>query len=475
MKNFKKITVIAISLVLALSCFFACGKKATEDDGKVKATAKPSPESIIAQIRLSGYTYYDKAPNLENYYLNFNKNYPGVEVTVFRDDVGADTYFEAIDAIIESGNLEVLGDVVLLDTSRMTKLAQAGKLVNLSNYVGKVLDFDTFEPINPQTALLPAAYDASLYNGQLYMNAIEYNHKFVFLNVKMLSEYGYSFPKDDWTWDDLIAIAEDLASKGVKTPIAMDYGDYAIWGAFARSNGQEIYDHVGTSENVKNLCLTNPKVSDGIESLANIVDPKRGLVDKVNGKDIDPKNLSKYAFVIADHEDISKWKETICSPDCDFEWDYIHFPRWNAKDYETSGIYSQSIGTTVYGFAVVDHGKSDTYNDAFYKACAYLALQANIASAAEVYALDGEVVPANRIANSKKFWREYPIDGKNSSVFSNFAESADFDATLSSFMPVYAEAEIDIETAINEYLGGGKTMQEILQTVQDRALASWHY
>lgn len=474
MKIFKRIIIVALSVALALAMLCSCGTESVGEE-TVKATAKPTPESLIAQIRLSGYTYFDKATNLDNFYLNFNKKYPGVEVTVYRDDVGTETYFEAIDAIIESGNLEVLGDVVLLDTARMTKLAQAGKLINLSNYVGDVLDFDTYSKINPNTALLPAAYDACLYDGQLYMSAIEYNHKFVFLNVSMLEENGYSFPKDDWTWDTLSEIAVELKSKGIDTPIAMDYSDYDVWGAFARSNGADIYDNVGTDKSIKDLSLTNPDVVSGLEYLADLVDPAKGLVDCIDASGIDAKDISKYAFIVADHEDITNWKETICDENCDFSWDYIHFPRWNHEDADGIITYSQSIGANVYGFAVIDHGDSDTYNAAFYRACAYLALQANVASAAEAYCLDGEAVPANRVANSKKFWREYPMEGKNSSVFSNFAETADFCATLSCFMPIYSEDEIDINFAIDGYLSGERTMLEGLQTLQDNAIANWNY
>ncbi len=472
MKNLKKIILVALSLVIVLSLLCSCGEEENQET-VIKATPKPTPENLISQVRLSGYTYFDKASNLEDFYMTFNKEYPGVEVTIYRDDVTTEVYFDAVDAMIENGNLDELGDVVLLDSSRMAKLAHEGKLLNLSEYVGSVLNFDDFSPIDPESDLLPAAYNASLYDGQLYMVAVEYNHKFVFLNVSMLEENGYSFPNDDWTWEDLVTIAEDLKTKGIQKPIAMDYTDYAVWGAFARSYGQDIYDYIGNSDSVKELCLTNPEVVKGLEDMADIVDPARGIVDAVNSKDINAEDLAKYAFVIADHEDIAYWNEYLTGENCGFNWDYIHFPRWNDADFETNGKYYQSIGSEVYGFAVIDHGESETYNDEFYRTCAYMALQASVTSASKAYCLKGEAVPANKEANSFKFWREYPEEGKNSSVFSNFADTADYAASLSCFMPIMSENEIDITYAVEGYLSGERTMVESLQQLQDKAIASW--
>ena len=471
-KMLKKLLVAFISILLVAAVLCSCSE--AEEEETVQATPKPNPQNLVAQVKLSGYLYYDKAENLSTYIDVFHQDYPGVEVTINRDYVSTDVYFEALDDIMAGDNLEEVGDVVLMDAARMEKYAAEGKLVDLSQYIGDVLNYDTYNKINMSTDLLPAAYDACLYNDSIYMVALEYNHKFVFLNYSLISQVGESFPTDDWTWDDLVRIAEKVKTElNVETPVAMDYTSYEIWGAFARSYGQDIYDYVGNSDDTKRLNLTHPDVVQGIEDMADIVNPERGLVKCINASDIDAADLSKYAFVIADHEDITLWEEYICSEECDFEWDYIHFPRWNAEDYEETGTYYQAIATEVYGFAVINHGITDEYTDEFYRSCAYLALYATVEEAAEAYALDGESVPANKAANSLKFWREYPAAGKNSSVFSNFAETADFAGYLACFMPTTSESEIDIMAAIEAYWNGTSTMMDALQQLQDYALASW--
>ena len=475
-KTFKVMIAAVLALVFILS-FFGCTKKKKSETAK--ATPRPNPENLIEEIRLSGYLYTDMAKNLDKYKAAFVADYPGVEITIDLDRVSAKAYFEALDNLAASGDLSSAGDVILVDAARMEQYAQDGLLIDLSTYIGSVLNFDTYKPINPSNDLLPAAYEACFYNGEIYMCAIEYNHKFVLLNYSLLRDAGYSFPKDDWTWDDLIEMAETLKANGLKTPIAMDYTDYSVWGAFARSYGQDIYDYVGNSQEVKELNLTHPDVVKGLEDLARIIDPERGLVDCIDSKDISEEDISKYAFIIADHEDIAVWSETLLAAEDDtvpgekWTWDYIHFPRWEDENYEENGIYHQAIAANVYGFAVVNHGQDEQYDDDFYRTCAYLALYTTVQDAALGYADEGQSVPANKQANTMKFWREYPKAGKNSSVFSNFAETADFAGSLGCFMPTMSAAEIDITYAINGFLSGERSMRESLQTLQENAQSSW--
>ncbi|MBP1587374.1 MAG: extracellular solute-binding protein [Clostridia bacterium] len=475
----RRIIAISVCMILALCLFAGCTSSKKDDANKVQPTPRPTPENLVTEIKLSGYLYSDRATNLDKFKAVYAQDYPGVEVEIDLDKVSTEQYFEVLDDLMEGDDLEAAGDVILLDAPRMAKYAKEGKLIDLSAYVGEVLNFDTYRKINPAADLLPAAYDACIYEDDLYMVAVEYNHKFVLLNYSLIEAAGFSFPKDDWTWDDLVEIAEAVKANGVDRPVAMNYLDYSVWGAFARSNGKEIYDFIGKTE-TRDINLTHPDVVSGIEALADIVDPARGLVECIDSKDIEPENISKYAFIVADHEDIANWHETLIAAESEetpeasrWVWDYIHFPRWNDPDYAKNGIYHQAIAANVYGFAVVNHGKSEQYTDDFYKACAYLALYATVKDAAKAYADEGQSVPANKEANAEKFWREYPMAGKNSSVFSNFAESADFAGSLSCFMPVMSAGELDISYAIDGYLSGERTMLESLQELQDKAQAGW--
>ncbi len=472
-KNLSKVLSTAIGSVLALALLTGCSSTKKEEVNKVLPTAAPVPDHIISQISFSGYLFDEDSSSMSEYIAAFNLNYPAVEVSVAFDDVSAESYFEQLDDRVESGEI---GSVFLVDNQSMAKYAAQGKIIPLDKYLNNLLNYDSYEKLDPAKDLLPAAYKAGVYNGELYMAGLEYNHKFVFLNWDLIENSGFEFPDDDWSWDDLFTMAEKIKADGAETPIAMDYNDYAIWGAFARSNGTDIYEYVGDENTEKVLNLAHPDVVAGLEYMADNVNPEKGLVDCIDASDLDIEDISKYAFIVADHDDIAVWSEYLTSEECDFEWDYAHFPRWNddvKMDENGKALYYQSIGAKVYGLAVYNYGESETYNEEYYKACATFALNALVDNAAENYTGDGESVPANKDVNDMKFWREFPAEGKNSSVFSLFADSADFADNLSSFMPVTAESEIDITDAILDYFAGAVSMAESLQELQDYANAGW--
>lgn len=83
---------------------------------------------------------------------------------------------------------------------------------------------------------------------------------------------------------------------------------------------------------------------------------------------------------------------------------------------------------------------------------------------------DGYRVPALMSANAMKYWRKYPVDGKNTSVFSLYNEN-DFAGELSSFLTLAPANEIEkaIGTAIQKYSNDSdsKTFDKYMQEIQD--------
>lgn len=67
---------------------------------------------------------------------------------------------------------------------------------------------------------MEAAYNASLYEGRMYMCPVEYLNQVVILNLDLLEAAGIEdpVPSDDWTWDELYEYAQKLSESGVETP-----------------------------------------------------------------------------------------------------------------------------------------------------------------------------------------------------------------------------------------------------------------
>lgn len=503
-KKIFKIFTAVLSLLLIMSMVAGCSSEKTDDDDTIVNTAKPEPEDLVGQITLSGYVQDANDDHLSAYISAFNSQYNNVDVTVIHDDF-ADTYFAELDNRINEG---LIGDVFLIDSERMAKYAAEGKIIDLSPYVQNYIDFDSYETINPSEELYKAAYEASLYDGKMYMGATEYYHNFVFVNYSMLEKVGMSKPHDNYTWDELLAAASKIKTDlNIANPIVMDYEDYSIWGSFARGYQSDIYSNIGNSETL-GMTFTDPGVIRGLEYLSDEI-VASGLVYKASADTINAEDLSKYAFVVADHTNIAFWNEYLNSDKCDFDWDYTHFPTWADEWIDsanvTEGTFSnldalssitktaddeeitykskvnRSVGSTTYGLAVYNHN-DDEHDATHYAMCAQLALYGLVDNGAEEYVGKGETVPANKAIAAKRFWRDFPVSGKNSSVFTHYAdynvvitaegtavntEIADFAGSLTSFMTIDAAKSVDMGKIINDYLNNKVPFAVSLQNLQD--------
>ena len=160
------------------------------------------------------------------------------------------------------------------------------------------------------------------------------------------------------------------------------------------------------------------------------------------------------------------------------------------------GTVYKNIGVKTLGFAVINHEVIDAMNESdidvdkteeelqeekealanTVKNAKTLALYAMVKDAAVSYCGElGYKVPALQSANTMKFWREFPVSGKNTSVFSLYSQF-DYPAILTSFMSWNASKEIrDSVAEIFEAYAQNSNMvyiDDLIQEIQDAANAS---
>ena len=502
--------ICMLAVVIAVSFIGCSGSKDKDKDDSSSGKANPVPEDLAGSIIISSYNAkytaedpYGEDENNDNdndlfmFTQSFALQYPSVDVQLDAT-LGYEDYFNTLDSRIESGDI---GDVVLISSDKLPEYVEKGWIVDISNEANGVTDFtdSNFGKLYPSKVYMQAAYDASMYDGRLYMCPVEYLNQVVILNLDLLKAAGIEnpVPSDSWTWDDLLSYAGALRESGVETPILMNYNDYSIWGAFAQSFGGSIYNDVSFADKTVELNLTDPNVIEGLKYFAdNFL--RTGYVDNKQTKDVRGEDLSKYGIIVADHSDVVKWQnylavDTEDDPDAVvFDWEFAHFPGFASED----GKVYKNIGVKTLGFAVInrevvkssdyatDFDKSDEELEEEAKEIANtiklsksLALYAMVKEAAVAYAGDvGYKVPAVVSANSMKFWREYPLSGKNTSVFSLYSEN-DYPAVLTSFMSWNASLEVKDEIAdVFDAYTQDSTMthiDELLQTIQDAANANW--
>lgn len=511
---FKKMrfTLICILTVVMAVSFIGCSGGSSDGNNNTgTGKANPVPEDLAGNLVISAYNaeYSAKDPygideNNENdndlfmFTQAFALQYPSVDVQLDAT-LGFDKYFETLDSRIESGNI---GDVVLISSDKLPEYVEKGWIMDLSNEANGVTDFtdSEFRKLYPANVYMKAAYDASVYDGRLYMCPVEYLNQVVILNLDLLKAAGIEnpVPTDSWTWDDLLAYAVALNESGVKTPVLMNYNDYSIWGSFAQGFGGSIYNNVEFADKTVELNLTDPNVIEGLKYFAdNFL--RTGYVADKETSEVKGEELSQYGIIIADHSDIVRWQNTLSISADDeehqdvapFDWEFAHFPGFESED----GVVYKNIGVKTLGFAVINREVVKSSNESSdvdktdeelkeeqeaiantIKNAKRLALYAMVEDAAVAYSgEDGYKVPAVISANNMKFWREYPMSGKNTSVFSLYSEN-DYPAVLTTFLSWDASKEIkDAIADVFDAYAKDQSMvhvDELLQEIQDAANAN---
>ena len=472
---------VCLFLVLALLASFmaACGGKddaeKTPDSGAY-STPKPSPKELGGIVTLSTYRTAYNDTSAFMFIQEYVMQYPGVEVNN-DNELSYDEYFATLDERVENGTI---GDVFLVDSDRLARYVEAGYVMDLSPYLTGLVEFTSgqFKKLYPDSDLFNAAYKDALYNNRLYMIPTEYENKAVLINLDLFREAGLNVPSDKWTWDDVLAYCEALRETGVEKPIAMDFTDFSVWGAFALSEGGDLFKIVDAKTGETALNLTDPRISGGLKEFAEKFLAGGYVYDKTPAE-MTGEDIKNTAITVISHADLQNWLDVL--KDETFSWEFAHFPRF-AADEDDKNAYYFNIGVKTLGLAVrvreydpEDYTESDVLMENEIRV--QLALYALVPEAAVALAgTTGFRVPALISANSKRFWREYPVSGKNTSVFSLY-NNFDYPATLEAHMVIDAAGELgdSVGEAIKQYAADPEnvSMDDLLQKIQDNTNINW--
>lgn len=457
MKQKAKRFCIGIIAAVMLITFSACTVEGPNDNFVTpNRTPDPTPRDLRGIITISGYRSAEYDESLMGYIGEIALEYLGLEVQ-YDDQYTEEEYFSTLDARIASGDI---GDVYLVRDDQIASLAESGKILDLTDYLNSFYSYEPYEKVEMSETVFPAAYQSAMYNGKLYMVPTEYNHKFVFLNYDMLREAGVSkIPDDKWTWDDFKTYADAVTAHGGK--IIMDYTDYAIWGSFVKGFGGSLRETTvaedGSIQEGTAVSLTGNNTLAGLNELVSFV--KNHNVEKELGS----LDMSQVGLAVVDRYEMGMWKNSTESEYfdwslVDYEWDFMHFPR-----FETHSVGAHSVGFVVSSdFTDAEAERRDL--------AANVAMYALFTAPSRAYVNSGEIVPAQKSVSEEKFWREYPVKGKNTSVFTNYYTS-DFSASLTSVFSLSVANKLTIGNAV-EQAANGADLAGLLRSIQNSANAA---
>lgn len=133
----------------------------------------------------------------------FEAEYPNITVT--RTPVGSpDDLFNRL-ATDFGGGGSTAPDVFALGGAKPQEYGEVGALLDLAE-VADVAQIDAYPEVSTSSATV---------DGKLYGLPTGGNATAAFVNTDILAAAGIAVPKENWTWDDLIEIANDVSAAGL--------------------------------------------------------------------------------------------------------------------------------------------------------------------------------------------------------------------------------------------------------------------
>jgi multiple sugar transport system substrate-binding protein len=211
----------------------------------------------------------------------------------------------------------------------------------------------------------------------------------VYYNKKAFDEAGVKYPKDDWTWKDMVSIGKKLVKKDANGMVTR-FGyvdDWPIWEAFVYSNGGKLVDNV---KKPKKCVMNTKEVIDAVQFRADLIykdkiSPSPSQMTAMGGMGTSDMFISERVAMFFS----GIWKTPSFRTIKNFEWDVVMFPKG------PKGLRGFSTGGS--GYALV---KSSKKKEAAWKLITYLAGKEGQTKLAQT----GLAQPAMKaIAESKAF------------------------------------------------------------------------
>lgn len=191
---------------------------------------------------------------------------PDIEIEIWHEP-WAD-YFTKIQTLWASGDSAEIPDIAFL--SPISNYAADGVLEPLDPFIEE-FDFDRED-------FWPGLLEFAMYDGMVYGFPRDIGLEVLYYNKDIFDEVGVEYPNEDWTWDDLLAAAEQLtvvADNGrvSRYALGMEGGKYQLW---LGQNGASILDDMA---NPSRCSLTDPEAVEALQFFADMMENNYAMRD----------------------------------------------------------------------------------------------------------------------------------------------------------------------------------------------------
>ena len=171
--------------------------------GRAAAQSAPNP-SAKASLTIFDFGDANAQQVYKNAIARFNKRYPNVLV---KDDYSPfpNSWGQYINNLKTRAASGLVPDVIAIAIEGVRATITQNLILPLDDFIAN--DPTSKEYLKDVAAPLS---DALKFDGKTYYLTREWNNMCIHYNTKAFEDAGIERPKDDWTWDDFIAIAQKL-------------------------------------------------------------------------------------------------------------------------------------------------------------------------------------------------------------------------------------------------------------------------
>ena len=365
---------------------------------------------------------------------------PDIQIEILNEPWG--DYFTKIQALWASGDSEAIPDVLFLWPT--PRYAAEGVLENLDPWIEKS-GYDLSD-------YWPALLESAMYEGSVYGFPRDIGLEVLYYNKDIFDEVGLDYPTEDWTWDDLLAAAEQLTvvdanGRVERYALAMEGGKYQLW------VGQNYGSILDDMRNPSKCTLDQPEAVEAIQFFADMMDNNYAMRDADLGQaggDAAVFLSGQAAMIIQNSSRVSAFN----AADMNYDVQVVPIPE--------GGQRSASAG----GAAWVMSAGSDNKDAAW----TFLSWLQSKDGGQKLYTESGEIFPALRsVAESDAFLKQ-DAPPANRQAFLTEAENAKVGRF--GYFPEWGELNGSvISPALQQIWAGEATPEEVLPALCEQVNA----
>lgn len=196
----------------------------------------------------------------------FMAEHPEINIEIWHQPWG--DYFTKLQTLWAAGDAEAIPDVMFLFP--VFTYAAQGVLEPLDGYIADS-GYDIAD-------YWPGLLDTAMYDGQIFGFPRDIGLEVLYYNKDIFDEVGLAYPDETWTWDDLLAAAEQLTQvsgggRVSRYALGMEGGKYQLW---VGQNMGAIFDDMS---NPTACTLDSPESMEAVQFFADMMNNNHAMRD----------------------------------------------------------------------------------------------------------------------------------------------------------------------------------------------------